>query len=174
MITIGFLRIFSASIWVMGLLVLAFWLLSGCATVPAGKTAADLTATLWADMGYPGQNPPEVHAIQPAEMAALRNNAVVATYICRGRAMYIRDDHVTDPDWLAGVLIHELTHHKQCIEGRLSGIRDTCMIEVEAYRAQIAWFRKLADARGFFEGTNARNMAEHVQRHMDKNFSQCL
>ena len=149
-------------------------LLAGCASAPTGKAVTDLTTALWREIGVDGHGPPEAHAIQPAEMAALRNSTVVATYYCSGRRMYVRADQATDDDWLSGILVHELTHHKQCIEGRLTRASDMCPIEVEAYRAQIAWLRKLADSRGFLMGANARNMASHVQRYMDMNFSQCL
>ncbi len=149
-------------------------LLAGCAAAPPNKAAVTLTATLWADMGYPGYNPPEVRTIQPAEMAVMRSNFTVATYICRERKMYIRADHATESDWLSGVLVHELTHHRQCVEGRLAYVKDMCPLEVEAYRAQIAWLEKQAELRGFIMGTNARNMAGEVQKHMDRNFSRCL
>lgn len=174
MITVGYLRIFAASIPVMWMLAVLFWLLAGCATSPIGQKTADRTTQLWADVGTSGYLPPSVSVISSTEMQAMRGPGVIATYQCRERRMLIADGHTTDADWLAGILVHELVHHKQCLEGRLAGVRDMCPLEVEAYQAQIAWMRKQAAELGFFAGTNMSNYAAHVEKHLRKNFNRCL
>lgn len=152
---------------------LALLMLSACSSAPLEQAVAGRTWQLWADVGTPGYPPPSVSAISITEMHKLRGPGVVATYLCRDRAMYVLREHATDEDWLSGVIVHELTHHKQCLEGRLIQA-NICLLEVEAYTAQMAWLRKLAHERGFLLGTNASNYAAHVERHMQQNFSRCL
>ena len=146
-------------------------LLSGCATAPLSYTVAQRTEQLWAAVSTYGQ-PPAVEAITAPEMTTMRGPHVVATYRCNDRRILVLREQASDDDWLSGVIVHELTHHKQCIEGRLRG--NLCPLEVEAYTAQVAWLNKRADELGFLAGTNARNYAQHVENHMKKHFSDCL
>ena len=149
-------------------------LLSACATMPTDENIAGKTAMLWADMATPGYAPPIVETVSATEMAALRKSSfTIAAYFCRERKMVIIRDHATNDVWLSGILVHELVHHKQCVEGRLNGRPNMCLIEVEAYQAQIEWLREQGGA-GFIAGTNARNYAHSVEKYMRQNFSQCL
>jgi len=149
-------------------------LFSACATQPLGQSMTAKMERLWGEIGYSGYTPPSVSAISRTEMQAMRGPFVVATYQCNGRAIYINADQSVDDDWLSGIIVHELVHHKQCLDGKLSSGVDMCRIEVEAYTAQIAWLRKLAQERGFLLGTNVNNHAAHVERYMLKHFSKCL
>src|SRR3990167_2125257 len=119
----------------------------GCATVPLSQNVANKTVQLWGDVGTPGYLPPSVTVISAADMAAMRaapHGWVLATYRCKEREMYVTADQAMDDDWLSGLLVHELTHHKQCIEGRMAWAKDMCPLEVEAYTAQTAWLNKRA------------------------------
>ena len=155
-------------------LALLVLVVTGCATVSPQQSVAARTVELWADTGTTWQGPPTVEVMSTTAMAALRGRPnVAASYFCDGRKMYVVAEHaVADEDWLSALLIHELTHHKQCIEGRLPGNR--CRIEVEAYSAQIAWLHARAAQLGFFAGSNARNHAAWVEGYMRQNFSECL
>lgn len=170
-------------VYVMTKLTLIFAVfLAACAAGPAvtqNQHAIEKIARLWAEIGASNLAPPSVAVVQPAELAAMAKLPLgwnAARYYCQWRKMYISADQAAwgDEDWFSSLLVHELIHHKQCIEGRLTASADNCSVEVEAYTGQIAWLGKRGDEGGFIGGTNARNHAAYVERYMRKNYYKCL
>lgn len=125
--------------------IFAALLLAGCATAPpeeVAKAEANV-ATLWARMKHAG-SPPTVVVVPRDQIAyhgQFSDGNSFASYLCVRRTMTLP----MGVDWGTivneSVIIHELTHHHQCLRGATptvggSSRQELCAREAEAYTVQ--------------------------------------
>jgi hypothetical protein len=78
-----------------------------------------------------------------------------ALYECSSQTLILRKDMKPGNIATWGIIIHELTHHAQCVNGKMGGER--CALEREAYSLQAEYYRQTAAAPA--NAANAKEIA---------------
>jgi hypothetical protein len=121
---------------------------SASATGPDIPSAIrDALAWLAQNSPYPAVSPPRSYAVLDAEQ--MRTSAVNlggaenagAIYHCSSQSVLLRDTFDPRRVWDMAVLVHEMTHHLQCVT---RGMGLACEREREAYDMQLRFLEQMA------------------------------
>lgn len=110
-----------------------------------------LSLLIW--LGAPDLPPPEVFVVPPEDVEKLAGTGAgaAAAYNCRFRAVFVSKPFEPENVWNRSVLVHELEHHKQCLDGRFRRFPENLReLEAGAYAAQLHYLKEhgvLIDAR---------------------------
>ena len=110
-----------------------------------------LSLLLW--LGVPDLPPPEVFVVPAEDVEKLAGTGAgaAAAYNCRFHAVFVAKPFDPEKVWKRSVLVHELEHHKQCLDGRFRLFPENLReLEAGAYAAQLRYLKEhgvLIDAR---------------------------
>ncbi len=108
-----------------------------------------LSLLIW--LGAPDLPPPEVFVVPAEDVEKLAGAGAAAAYNCRFHAVFVSKPFDPENVWKRSVLVHELEHHKQCLDGRFRLFPENLReLEGSAYTVQLHYLKKhgvLIDAR---------------------------
>ncbi len=110
-----------------------------------------LSLLIW--LGAPDLPPPQVFVVAPQELEKISGigAGAAAVYNCHFRTVFLSAPFDRENVWKRSVLVHELEHHKQCLEGRFRLFPENLReLEGSAYAVQLHYLKKhgvLIDAR---------------------------
>lgn len=127
-------------------------------------------ALRWVDQNseYKNTPPPRGYSVVSAEEMQGKSanwggsGTATAMYLCASQTVLLRDTFNPKKIYDFSVLVHEMTHHAQCVNGRASS--NHCEKEREAYEVQWKYIEKnatenrdrLSDVRKMFDDAVAR------------------
>jgi hypothetical protein len=131
---------------------------------------------LWLEMGGTERNAPAIVEVDPSQIShagMFSEGTAAAIYECGFRAISVRRGSNWDLPASETILVHELTHHKQCLAGMIGTLPtqrsrvEWCRIETEAYEAaaQHIWMKARAGrlgAPGTLTYNEQMRHAEHI------------
>ncbi len=110
-----------------------------------------LSLLIW--LGAPDLPSPQVFVVPPEDVEKLASigAGAAAAYNCHFRAVFLSKPFDPENVWSRSVLVHELEHHKQCLDGRFRLFPENLReLEASAYAAQLRYLKErgvLVDAR---------------------------
>ncbi len=102
-----------------------------------------LSLLIW--LGAPDLPPPQVFVVAPEEVEKIAGTGAgaAAVYNCHFRTVFLSAPFDADNVWKRSVLVHELEHHKQCLEGRFRLFPENLReLEGSAYAVQLHYLKK--------------------------------